>query len=254
VRGEATNASHSGQRIPALDLERLVAQRLRDFFADPDAVFDALSPDRTDAPARKLALGAAAQIVRTVDQGGDDKTIAILRPLLQRVQVHADGIEIVLGARQVVEALIPEESGRDHGASAARPASSDPDADCAARIIRLTTVAKLKRTGKEVKFVIESDHHNHAPDASLVRLLARAHALNRRLVSSPGSTLEDVGAQERIGAPYAARLMRLNFLAPDIVVAILNGRQPTGLTTNKLMADTRLPLEWSAQRVALGFA
>jgi site-specific DNA recombinase len=48
--------------------------------------------------------------------------------------------------------------------------------------------------------------------------------------------------------------MRLNFLAPDIVVAILSGRQSVGLTARKLMADTRLPLEWSSQREALGFA
>ena len=46
--------------------------------------------------------------------------------------------------------------------------------------------------------------------------------------------------------------MRLNFLAPDIVVAILSGRQPVGLTASQLMADTRLPLDWSEQRKALG--
>ncbi len=57
-----------------------------------------------------------------------------------------------------------------------------------------------------------------------------------------------------MGAPYAARLMRLNYLAPDIVVAILNGRQPPAFTANKLMADTRLPLAWAEQRKALGFA
>ena len=33
-----------------------------------------------------------------------------------------------------------------------------------------------------------------------------------------------------------------------------SGRQPVGLTARKLMADTRLPLEWSEQRTALGFA
>ena len=51
-----------------------------------------------------------------------------------------------------------------------------------------------------------------------------------------------------MGAPYAARLMRLNFLAPYIVVAILNGRQPVALPA------TRLPLDWSEQRKVLGFA
>ena len=57
-----------------------------------------------------------------------------------------------------------------------------------------------------------------------------------------------------MGAPYAARSMRLNFLAPDIVIAILSGRQPVALTARKLMADTRLSLEWSEQRKAMGFA
>ena len=41
---------------------------------------------------------------------------------------------------------------------------------------------------------------------------------------------------------------------PDIVAAIAAGRQPPALTANKLMADTRLPLEWNDQRKALGFA
>ena len=46
--------------------------------------------------------------------------------------------------------------------------------------------------------------------------------------------------------------MRLNFLAPDIVLAILNGRQPVPLTASKLMADTRLPLELVGAAQGLG--
>ena len=57
----------------------------------------------------------------------------------------------------------------------------------------------------------------------------------------------------RMGGPYAARLIRLNYLAPDIVAAILGGKQPADLTANKLMADTRFPVDWRAQRAALGF-
>jgi len=38
------------------------------------------------------------------------------------------------------------------------------------------------------------------------------------------------------------------------VTAILDGRQPPALTANVLMADRRLPLEWSARRAVLGFA
>jgi hypothetical protein len=120
------------------------------------------------------------------------------------------------------------------------------------RLIRLTIAAQLKRAGNEMKFVIDGADDATPPDAPLVRLLTRAHSLARRLAASPGSNLEDVGSQEGMGAPYAARLMRLNYLAPDIVVAILKGRQRCGLTARKMMADTRLPLEWSEQRKALG--
>jgi site-specific DNA recombinase len=136
---------------------------------------------------------------------------------------------------------------------AVRKVSSREVAD-SSRSIHLTISAALKRAGMEMKFVIPGAKETMTPDASLVGLLIRAHALARRLAMSPGSTLESVGAQEGISASYAARLLRLNTLAPGIVGAILNGRQPVGLTAKKLMADTRWPLEWSKQRTALGLA
>jgi site-specific DNA recombinase len=59
--------------------------------------------------------------------------------------------------------------------------------------------------------------------------------------------------EENIAPSYATRVVRLTFLAPDIVAAILEGKQPPELTANKLMADTRLPLDWREQRTVLGF-
>ena len=118
----------------------------------------------------------------------------------------------------------------------------------------MTIGAQLKRAGMEMQFLVDGVEVGAPPDAGLVRLLTRAHSLARRFATNPGATLEEAGAAEEMGAPYAARLMRLNFLAPDVVIAILNGRQPAALTATKLMADTRLPLAWSKQRKALGFA
>jgi hypothetical protein len=86
-----------------------------------------------------------------------------------------------------------------------------------------------------------------------VRLIVRAKILGRRFQNNPAATIEDIAAGEGFGATYAGRLLRLTSLAPDIVVSILGGRQPPELTANALMANTRLPLEWSAQRAALGF-
>lgn len=141
----------------------------------------------------------------------------------------------------------------DLAGSSLTPRAED-DLDYAHRVVRLTVSAQLKRSGKEMKFVVEGDRDDRATDSSLVRLLVRAHVLGKRQVENPGSTLEEVAGREDMGGPYAARLIRLNYLAPDIVAAILNGKQPADLCASKLIADTRLPLDWRAQRTALGFA
>ena len=240
-----------GQRLPAIQLERLFVERLRAFFADSEAVADALPRRRRDAPSVKRALGAAAEIVRTMAAGGEEKSFDFLRPFIARARVHLDRIEVDLLADRVVDALLAGCSVTN----VSPESEGDPEAgDGGARLIRITISAQLKRAGKEMKFVIDGAEEGAPPDAPLVRLLTRAHSLARRLAASPASNVEEVGAQEGMGAPYAARLIRLNFLAPDIVIAILDGRQPIGLTARKLMADTRLPLEWSEQRKALGFA
>jgi hypothetical protein len=56
-----------------------------------------------------------------------------------------------------------------------------------------------------------------------------------------------------VSRSYFTRLIRLSYLAPDITQAILDGRQPRDLTADKLLAHSRLPLTWDAQRRVLGF-
>ena len=85
----------------------------------------------------------------------------------------------------------------------------------------------------------------------LVRLLVRAHAIRARLLQEPSLTLREIAADEAVSSSYVSRLVRLAFLAPDIVTAILTGRHPPQLTANRLMEDTRLPLDWRAQRELL---
>ena len=50
-----------------------------------------------------------------------------------------------------------------------------------------------------------------------------------------------------------ARLVRLNYLAPDILTSILDGTQPTDLTVRKLMQHD-IPMDWALQRKMFGFA
>ena len=56
-----------------------------------------------------------------------------------------------------------------------------------------------------------------------------------------------------MGRTYLVRVLRLAYLAPDIVEAILAGREPDGLTVNALMKAIQLPLAWDEQHRLLGF-
>ncbi|MGA8688769.1 MAG: hypothetical protein WB662_02370 [Methyloceanibacter sp.] len=115
----------------------------------------------------------------------------------------------------------------------------------------LTVHARLKRTGIEMRMVVDDGSAPATVDCTLVRLLVRAHAIRARLLQDPSLTLREIAAEEGVVSSYVSRLIRLSFLAPDIVTAIFNGRHPAQLTANRLMEDTRLPLEWKAQRELL---
>jgi site-specific DNA recombinase len=255
TRGEDGNGQMSGQRIPAANLEGLVVQRLRSFFADPVAVIESLPRHRCDAPSQKRATEATTAIVTALDDRREDVWDTIFRPMIVRVQARLDRIDIDLSVKRLVERLLQTNNIDSHpGEGDPMPGRAEHDPASAEPVVRLSLLAQLKRTGKEMKFVVHGDGAERSADPSLVRLIVRARRLAGRFAENPGWTLEDVASQQNTGGPSAARLIRLNLLAPDIVAAILDGKQPVDLTANKLMADTRLPLDWRAQRAALGFA
>jgi hypothetical protein len=67
--------------------------------------------------------------------------------------------------------------------------------------------------------------------------------------SGTHATVEESAGAEKISDSYVGRVLRLTLLAPDIVEAILGGRQPAQMTLAVLMR--RFPVLWSAQRSEL---
>jgi hypothetical protein len=66
------------------------------------------------------------------------------------------------------------------------------------------------------------------PDDTLVKALVRAHRWRRRIESGQAKSITDLAEQEGVTDAYICRLLPLTCLAPDIVEAILDGRQPKG--------------------------
>ncbi|CAA7618230.1 hypothetical protein [Magnetospirillum sp. SS-4] len=90
------------------------------------------------------------------------------------------------------------------------------------------------------------------PDDTLLKALARAHRWKRMLESGQVRSLTELAEAEKIAPSYLTRIYRLTLLAPDIVEAILDGRQPRTMQLADLMDD--MPVEWDRQRKMFGVA
>ncbi len=95
----------------------------------------------------------------------------------------------------------------------------------------------------------------------MARLQRFGGALDRLPAAENG--FDDVGSEEGARAmakrdglheSEISRILPLAFLAPDIVKAILDGRQPVELTAESLRRLPALPTDWDAQRRLLGFS
>ncbi len=80
---------------------------------------------------------------------------------------------------------------------------------------------------------------------TLVTALARAFRWKRMLESSEFATIAELAESEGIAPSYMTRVLRLTLLAPDIVEAILDGKQGPKVTLARAMEP--FPLEWAVQ-------
>jgi hypothetical protein len=85
-------------------------------------------------------------------------------------------------------------------------------------------------------------------DDTLIKALVRAHRWRRRIESGCVKSITDLAEQEGVTDAYVCRLLPLTCLAPDIVEAILEGRQPRWLKLAEVLGNG--PLVWEEQRTS----
>ena len=118
----------------------------------------------------------------------------------------------------------------------------------------MSVSARLKRIGMEIRFLIDGagSDARRKPDHSLHRVLAQAHQYNAMVMRNHGKTMAALAAEVGVGGSYFTRVLRLSFLAPDVVKAILRGRHPIELTAKRFTNEVRLPIAWEDQIALLG--
>jgi hypothetical protein len=108
-----------------------------------------------------------------------------------------------------------------------------------------------KRGGRRLVLAPDGSDISAAPvtrhvDSAMVKTIARAFRWRGMLENGNYATIAEIAAAEKINESYVGRVLRLTLLAPDIVEAILGGRQPADMTLAMLMQP--FPVGWTEQR------
>jgi site-specific DNA recombinase len=149
-----------------------------------------------------------------------------IKQLAERITIHSESVEIRVTA-----------VGRETLTGGVASGS-----------LRIATILKAGVGGRQI---VPRDTVSTRIDRSLVKAIAWARDLRQRL-ERDGASLDDLACQEGCSRPYVSSMIRLAYLAPDIIQTILDGSHPAQLTLADLMRRD-IPVNWADQRRAFGF-
>jgi site-specific DNA recombinase len=229
------NDSETGWRLTAAEIERTVATAAAMVLDDRAAILADIEQAASDTSQIESILdGANAWSSRL---RSDTEAAQALELLISRVELRSDGIRLSIDLP-----IGPSEKLAGRG-----PTHLE--------LVRLITM-QMRRRGIEMKFVINGNSKaSPRTDPALLKLIARAHCWFDDLVSGRSASMVEIGKREKVGKRYVSRVIRLAFLAPDVVEQVVKGCQQPELTAESLLRDRRqLPLDWESQHRMLGFA
>jgi site-specific DNA recombinase len=221
-----TTETKPGWRLPAAELERIIATEMIKILQAPATVTDVvkkLGLDRERVPILMMRLKAHASRLKSDDTRGD-----ALTAVLERATIGPDQIEIKLSMRDL--------TGEDEIPDMGRP-----------RVVTCKMPLSLKRRGVATKLIIGGiEQPIGKPNAALVKIISRAHRW-WQAITSGASSLADIIEKEKLSDRYVSKILESAFLAPAIVEQIVKGRQPSRLNWQRLMERPALHLSWRGQ-------
>lgn len=231
------------RRIPAGDLESIITERIRKFLSNRGELLETIDErDRSNIGHRHL-IERGRELAKELSHAPEDARL-LVRSLVSRVEVGTTSVSIDVS--QVRLAALLESNHTE--------LPRDPTTGSSGPILTLKIPIQLARVGEQMKLLVEDADDNREPDMALLRVLTRAYDVQQRLCDDPSLKVREIARQEQITSNYLYVILRLRWLAPDIVTAIVNGRQPRQLSTKRLMRlAAKLPTDWAAQRTLLGF-
>lgn len=113
-----------------------------------------------------------------------------------------------------------------------------------------------RRGGKTATMIlpknIPKDDEKPHYDQVLIKAFAKAYKWQQILSNDPNMSCSKLAAKEKVTTGYVSRILRLNQVAPDVVKAIIEGRQPRELKIQDFM-NKAIPDLWEEQKHMFGF-
>jgi DNA invertase Pin-like site-specific DNA recombinase len=234
-------------RLPAHEIESRVTERLQAFLRSDAQVFDELSAT-AESPAvlHQLVAGAKKLAAKLSSLPADDLR-DLLACILQRVIIEESNIQVMVRKSDLRELL---EHG-DQIIAASLVGLRKPLEQT--ELLCLTIEAKRKRYGGEIHLVVPPNSMvpvRH-PRPALIKAVARGHAWYEKVLEGKVADMRSLARETGLTPHYVRNVFACAFLAPDIVDAILEGRQPLTLKFEHLYKN--VPLSWAEQRQQFGF-
>ncbi|MDT7817546.1 MAG: site-specific recombinase, partial [Acidobacteriaceae bacterium] len=239
IHGRSASSGHPS-RIPARELEQLVLTELRSFFGSADRVTAILDQASEDLVTTRALVDAAQQFAKALVGDSTSGLRELLAGIVVRITIQQDSIEVHVSKEGARARLLNQEwiLGQD--------SDGEP--------IVLTVEMKLKRCGGEMRLIIPGGaaiDQRRQPVSSLVKAVSRASDWVRRMEAGECKHQRDLAKATKLEPRYINAILRVAFLAPEIVEAIIDGRQPPNLMLGSLTGV--LPMSWQQQKKLISF-
>jgi site-specific DNA recombinase len=228
-------------RIPARDIEDIVCGKIQLLLNSPEQVLASTGTRSADAAVCKSVIAAAKQLAKTFPSQSLTEQREFVQNVIRQVVVRETELEITIGQSALRAALLGQ--------------PPTPNGSSSQDVFTIVIQARLKRCGWEVRLVIPSDsgtEMSKRPSLPLIKAVARVHRWPEQIARGESQGRHSSAGFAKTSQRYVRCVLPLAFLAPDIVDAILEGRQPVDLSVQKILRN--LPLSWADQRKQLGFA
>lgn len=229
-------------RLPAGEIESAVIAQARALLRQPEMVVGTWQAARSSAS--DVTEQEVLQALERIEPLWDE--LLPRREGADRPAAGGPGRRTGLGRRGAVAAGWTWCPRAGHFRAVARDREGGGMSDAAQILTVVIPVSLKQRGGRKAMVTPGVLALERRQDITLIKAVARAFRWRRMLETKRFGTLAELATAEKINASYVSRVLRLTLLAPDIVEAILDGRQPARMTLPGLMEP--FPLEWNLQQ------